>query len=90
MHELDMRNETGDHNDINGPHAHRLIRDVDVTAARVTRFRQGKISHRSTSRRGWSCRLRRRETNRNPIGRRRDQRGCNGRAADIKSHEPIC
>src|ERR1700746_2737842 len=46
MHELNMRSEAGNHDDIDGSRAHCLISDIDVTAESVTRLRQQGISNR--------------------------------------------
>ena len=45
MHELDMRNEARNHDDVDRPVPHHLISDVDVAALRVTCDRQFEIAH---------------------------------------------
>ena len=45
MHELDMRNDAGDKDDVDGPVANHLIGDVDVAAQRIACLGQRKIVH---------------------------------------------
>jgi hypothetical protein len=50
VHEFDMGEQAGDHDDVDGPVAHHLIGDADVAALRVMRFRQDQLVHRPQSR----------------------------------------
>src|ERR1700728_2879099 len=59
VHELDMRTQSRNSDDVHRPFAHDLVSDAHVTVERITRFRQHKIRHLlSLARDIHNCRIR--------------------------------